>query len=136
MAGGASDDADDATIDGINITPLVDIVLVLLVIFMATARYLDKESIPVDLPRVANGAETSSGILTIALTKEGRLYLDGAPSSESELRSRARAAASSADARAIISADKAAQHGDVVHLIDLVKGEGIARFAINIEREP
>ncbi len=56
--------------------------------------------------------------------------------SEAELVERARAAAAAnPDARAIISADRGALHGAVVRVIDVVKGAGISRFAINIEKE-
>jgi len=55
MAGGAADN-DDEGITGINVTPLVDITLVLLIIFMVTASYIVKETIEVELPRAAHGA--------------------------------------------------------------------------------
>ncbi len=128
---------DDELISGINVTPLVDIVLVLLIIFMVTTSYIVRQAIEVDLPRAAHAGEATGTSLAVVLTKDGALYLDGVQRTEQELAARVRAAvAKDRDARAIISADRAASHGAVVHLIDLVKGEGVSRFAINIEKAP
>ncbi len=136
MAGGGSDQGDDG-INDINVTPMVDIMLVLLIIFMVTATYIVKEAIEVQLPRAAHAGEATGTTLALVLTKEGDLYLDGVKVGEDVLRARVReAVAKDRDARALISADKAALHGAVVHLIDVVKGDGISKFAINIEKEP
>ncbi len=139
MAGniGGSSEGDEDMISGINVTPLVDITLVLLIIFMVTATYIVKEAIEVQLPRAAHAGEATGTTLALVLTKEGDLYLDGVKVGEDALRARIReAVARDRDARALISADKAALHGAVVHLIDIVKGDGITKFAINIEKEP
>lgn len=129
-------DDEDAIISGINVTPLVDIVLVLLIVFMVTATYIVKEAIEVELPRAAHAGESSGVILAIVLTKDGAMYVDGVQSSEADLRQNAReAVAKNQDTRAVISADKNSLHGAVVRVIDLVKGEGILKFAINIEKE-
>lgn len=129
-------DNDEEMISGINVTPLVDITLVLLIVFMVTATYIVRESIEVDLPRAANGGESVGELINVVLDQEGALYLDGIRADEAALVARARQAIDKdAAARAIISADKNARHGAVVHVIDLVKGAGIAKFAINIEKD-
>ena len=134
MAGHANG-GDDA-ITGINVTPLVDITLVLLIIFMVTASYIVKESIEVDLPRAAAGGETVGETLSFALDRDGAVYLDGRRVEAGEARAAVRAAvARSKDARALIGADWAVAHGEVVALIDLVKSEGLAKFAIQIVRD-
>jgi biopolymer transport protein TolR len=132
-----NDDGDDGgMISGINVTPLVDITLVLLIIFMVTATYIVRQAIQIDLPRAANAGEATGTTLAIILTKEGDIYVDGKKRDEAGLRDAAREAiAKDKDARAIISADKNALHGAVVHVLDLIKGEGVAKFAINIEKE-
>jgi biopolymer transport protein TolR len=136
MAGRISSGEDDIITD-INVTPLVDVVLVLLIIFMVTATYIVKESIEVDLPRAASAGEATGSVLALVLTREGTVYLDGVKADEGQLQARVRAAAAlDREARAIISADRMALHGAVVHLIDLVKQAGITRFAIHIEKEP
>ncbi len=136
-------------ISGINVTPLVDITLVLLIIFMVTASYIVRASIEVDLPRAANGGETVGQMLTIVL-KPGedaagnklkgsactQLAVNGQLTDESGLKAAVHEALQKdEDAKAIISADQDCTHGEVVHLIDITKGEGISKFAINIEKE-
>jgi len=127
---------DDEAITGINVTPLVDITLVLLIIFMVTASYIVKEAIEVDLPRAASGGETVGPTLTFAIDKAGALYLDGQPVTREAARAAVRAAVRrSPDARALIGADRAVAHGEVVSLIDLVKTEGLTKFAIQIAHD-
>jgi biopolymer transport protein ExbD len=129
------EDGGDEVIAAINVTPLVDVTLVLLIIFMVTATYVVREAIQVDLPRAASGGETVGPTLALALDREGRLYLDGAPATTEATRAAVRAAlARSPDARALISADRAVSHGRVIEVIDLVKQEGLTRFAIDVER--
>jgi len=135
MAGGAQQDNDEE-ITGINVTPLVDIVLVLLIIFMVTANFIVRETVEVDLPRAANGGETVQGLVNVVLDKEGKLYFDGTEVSEADLSRRvAEAVAKDKDTRAIISADQSIAYGQVMRLIDTVKGQGIAKFALNIEKD-
>jgi biopolymer transport protein TolR len=138
MAGQVSvgSEGDEEMISGINVTPLVDIVLVLLIIFMVTATYIVREAIEVDLPRAAHAGEATGAALAVVLTRDGAIYVDGERRSEADLARRARElVARDREARAIISADRAALHGAVVRVIDIVKGEGVSRFAINIEKE-
>jgi biopolymer transport protein ExbD len=133
----AAPETQDEVIAGINVTPLVDITLVLLIIFMVTATYVVKETIEVDLPHAASGGETLGTTLALVLDKEGKLFLDGVETSRALAREAIRsAAARDKDARAIISADKSVSHGQVVEVIDLVKTQGITKFAINIEKDP
>ncbi|AFE08687.1 ExbD/TolR family transport energizing protein [Corallococcus coralloides DSM 2259] len=134
MAGGAND--SDEEISGINVTPLVDVVLVLLIIFMVTANFIVRETVEVDLPRAANGGETVQGLVNVVLDKEGKLYFDGAEVTEADLSRRVtEAVAKDKDTRAIISADQTLAYGRVMRLIDVVKGQGIAKFALNIEKD-
>jgi biopolymer transport protein TolR len=127
---------DDDLIADINVTPLVDIVLVLLIIFMVTATYIVRASIEVDLPRAAHGGEAVGTVLSVVLTKDGQVFLDGVRRNEEELVARTKeAVARDADARVVISADRGALHGAVVRVIDLVRGAGATRFAIHVEKE-
>jgi biopolymer transport protein ExbD len=136
MAGVQQQNDDEDMIAGINVTPLVDITLVLLIIFMVTATYIVRESIEVELPRAAHGGESVGVMLNIVITKEPKIYVDGVETDEAQLKVKvAEAVAKDKDARAIISADKSSLHGAVVHVIDLIKGEGIGKFAINIEKD-
>lgn len=126
----------DDVISAINITPFVDIVLVLLIIFMVTSTAIVKASLQVDLPKAASGESQVDTTINIVLTKEQELFFNGAPVSENELIDSIKLAAQGdSKAQAVIAADTAVEYGKVIHLIDLVKQNGIAKFALNIERQ-
>ena len=138
MAGGPQrqDIEDIDQITGINVTPLVDIVLVLLIIFMVTANFIVRETVEVDLPRAAHGGETVQGLVNVVMDRDGKIFFDGTEVGEQELLRRiAEALEKDRDTRAIISADQALNYGKVMHLIDVVKGTGVARFALNIQKD-
>jgi biopolymer transport protein ExbD len=127
--------ASDESITGINVTPLVDVVLVLLVVLMVTATYLASRAIPVDLPRGKTG-EATTAPLTVSLTKAGALYVDGVPCSEVELRQKLKSARrADPELRAVIAADGAVQHRRVIGVIDLLRQEHVDRFAINVDAD-
>jgi biopolymer transport protein ExbD len=129
-----SDDEGGRMITDINVTPLVDIVLVLLIIFMVTTTYIVNPSIKVDLPKAATGSDQTRTSLALTLTKEGTLYLNGERSDDAAVtRYIAGELPKNAELQAIIAADKVVPHGSVVHLIDLVKRAGVRKFAINVE---
>jgi len=127
--------SDDELIVGINVTPLVDVVLVLLVVLMVTATYLASRAIPVDLPKGATGEATESP-LAISVDEGGSWYLDGQPIDEAGLRGQVRAARQrSPEVRAVIAADGSSRHKSVVGVIDLLRKERVTRFAINVDPE-
>jgi biopolymer transport protein ExbD len=137
MAGGAdafSDDDSDRRIVDINVTPLVDITLVLLIIFMVTTTYIVNPTIKVDLPKAASGSEQTRTTLSLTLSKEGGLYLNGEKSDEAAVtRYIGGELPKNPDLQAIIAADRVVPHGSVVRVIDLVKRAGVRKFAINVE---
>jgi biopolymer transport protein ExbD len=137
VAGAASQFEDDDSgrmITEINVTPLVDITLVLLIIFMVTTTYIVNPSIKVDLPKAASGSEQTRTTLALTLTKEGGLYLNGERSDDAALtRFVSSELPKNPDLQAIIAADKVVSHGSVVHIIDLVKRAGVRKFAINVD---
>ena len=127
--------SDDGPIVGINVTPLVDVVLVLLIILMVTAGYIVSKSIPVDLPKGATG-ETTTTTLPISIDAKGHVFLDAEPIERDELRRRIRSAHErDPETRAVIAADGATPHREVVAIIDVLRQEGVTRFAINVEPE-
>jgi biopolymer transport protein ExbD len=124
---------DQEMITGINVTPLVDVALVLLVILMVTATYIVARTIPLDLPKAATG-EALATTLAISIDADGTAWLDGEAVDGAELRRRVRGASSpGTQARAVIAADGAARHRAVVKVIDLLRQEGITQFAINVQ---
>jgi biopolymer transport protein ExbD len=129
--GGAANQNDDEMITAINVTPLVDIVLVLLIVLMVTSSYLVNKAINVELPKAATG-ETTTPTMSISIDAEGKHYLDGSAIELPELQERVRAAYSKdPDVKAIISADGRVKHAEVVTVIDLLRREKVTKFAIN-----
>ena len=134
MAGSIQDDQDEG-INGINVTPLVDVALVLLIIFMVTATYIVKDTIEVELPRAAHGGETVKTTFAVSVTKEGKTYLNGVELDDAGLsRAVEESRLKGEEVQAIVGADKLATHGAVTHLLDVLKGAGVTRFAIQIEK--
>jgi biopolymer transport protein ExbD len=136
---GANFGSDDEIIADINITPFVDIILVVLIIFMVTATTIVKQSIKVELPDAASGEETKNTSLGLQLMASGDLLLDGEVVSAEVLKQRLKDAKDAAEADGgdvvcLISAEKNVAHGRVVWLIDLIKSNGVAKFAININK--
>jgi len=126
---------DDEIITGINVTPLVDVVLVLLVILMVTAGYVVARALPLELPRAATG-ETVPRTLTISIARDGALFLDGAAIARADLGARVRRVAGAApDARAVIAADGRTPHADVVRVIDVLRQASLTRFSLNVDPE-
>ena len=118
----------------INVTPMVDVVLVLLVIMMVSATYIVSQSLKVELPKTSNGADSVQSLAAVTIVKGGGVYYNQKPISESELAGKLKEAHSAnPDVNLIVSADKEVPHGQVVHVIDVARGEGIFKFAINVE---
>ncbi|HEX4923296.1 MAG TPA: biopolymer transporter ExbD [Bdellovibrionales bacterium] len=134
--GASSNNDNDDTISAINVTPFVDIILVVLIIFMVTTPIIMKPSINVNLPKAASGDETSAAPLNISISAAGAIFLNGKPASEEELKNySADLIKQKPDAQAIISADKDVPHGKVITVIDSVKSGGIHKFAISIDKK-
>lgn len=137
MASG-SFDQDDSEITGINVTPLVDVMLVLLVVFMVTSSYIVQQSIQVQLPKADTG-ESSPKVKNLAfvIDKSGALFLDGKPIKLEDIAVRVqseRAADPQVQLQALVAADRETPHGFVVGLIDAVRRQGITDLAINVEK--
>jgi biopolymer transport protein ExbD len=125
-------------ITGINVTPMVDIMLVLLVIMMVSSIYIVSRALKVELPKSASSDESSQSPLTVTLTKDDQVFLNGelVKGGDTELTARfQRAKAGNPDTNLVVSADGKALHGWVVHIVDLAKQQGIVKFAINVQSE-
>ncbi len=128
--------SSDEGINDINITPFVDVVLVLLVIFMVTAPVMIKESLKVNLPKTLTSDITSkASTVGVAITKEGQIVLAGRVLSDEalmlELR---RIAQENPETNFLLSADADSRHADLVKMIDLLKREGLNLFALQVEK--
>ncbi|TMB07943.1 MAG: biopolymer transporter ExbD [Deltaproteobacteria bacterium] len=128
-----------AVFSEINITPLTDIFLVLLIIFMVTSTALVEAGqggagagVRVDLPKgAARELQAAARDFTIAILKDGSTVIDGKVVDEQILRARfEQLHKESPDAQVIIQADTGVQHGKVVQVMEVAKGVGIDRLAI------
>lgn len=124
------------TISEINVTPFVDVVLVLLVIFMVTAPMLVREQMAVNLPKAQTGEKSSSQAITITINKDGAVSIMDKPVAVDQIEGTIKTmVASNPNAQAIISADQDSKHGDVVRVMDIIKKAGLTKFAIQIEHK-
>jgi len=129
----ASNDDDEGIISGINVTPLVDVMLVLLVIFMVTARIIVSQGMPMDLPKAASG-ETIQTVFSVELTIDGKTVVDSAPVANDDAIAdlAKRAKEKNKDLRAVIRADSKVEHGRVIHVLDLLNRTGVAKIAFAV----
>ncbi len=126
---------DEEAISGINVTPLVDVVLVLLVIFLMTAPVIYQSAIKVQLPKARTGEDAGlKGPLNFTINSEGKVYWNSEELSWEKLAERLNALGPKvSEETAIISADEATPHGIVVKLMDSLRASGLVRFALNVE---
>jgi len=133
LSGGNNDEMP--SISEINVTPFVDVVLVLLVIFMVTAPMLVREQMNVNLPKAQSGEKSASQSIAIVIDKDGNVQLSQKPIAMDQIEGAIKELISkNPNAQAVISADENTHHGVVVHVMDLVKQAGLNHFAIQIER--
>src|ERR1700691_1294011 len=124
-------------ITGINVTPMVDIMLVLLVIMMVSSIYIVSRALKVELPKTATSDESTQSPMTVTIMKDGKLFMNNEPvADDQDLSARfAKARAAAGEPSLVLSADAQAMHGRVVHVIDVAKQQGILKFAINVASE-
>lgn len=117
-------------ISGINVTPLVDVTLVLLIIFIVTAKFVVTPAVPIDLPKASQG-EGVQVVFSVLLPIDGSILVNGTGvPSETTLTQRARAAlADDPQLRAVIQADGAVPHRRVIAVLDALKRAGVSRIA-------
>ena len=143
MAMSSNQGDEDGLVSGINVTPLVDITLVLLIIFMVTAPMIvNNPSIKVELPKAATGDETLKSTLALTLSRDPSsgsvlIYANGEKTDEPAVKAMIPDMLSkNKDLQAIIAADRGISYGDVVHIVDLVKSLGVHKFALNTDPNP
>lgn len=132
MAAGSN---DDEVIDGINITPMVDVILVLLVIFMVTANFLKKESININLPKVQAADPNVSETKQVALTRDGKILLEGQSVNEEKLVSELqRELKFRPNMRLTLSADEKLSYGTIMQLMGVIRKAGVTRVALSVKK--
>jgi biopolymer transport protein ExbD len=134
----SNSDGSSGAITGINVTPLVDVTLVLLIIFLVTAQVVMTRAIKMDVPQVSSQPDVQQVVLAIGIATDGALTLDGAPVESPETLARlakGRAGATPADVRAVIAASKSSSHGAVIGAVDALRSAGITKIAFAVERK-
>lgn len=129
MAGGTGG-GQDAPIVGINVTPMVDVVLVLLIIFIVTAKIIVTPAVEMDLPEASTASEVQV-VLSVILPQRGPTLVNGEPiADDAELARRAaEIKRQSPQVRGVIHADGEVAHRRVVAVIDALRRGGVARVA-------
>jgi biopolymer transport protein ExbD len=120
----------------INVTPLVDIMLVLLIIFMLTAHLIEKQAIEIELPRASQSTTVQPTTLAVQIQRDGDVYLNGKRIGAAALHDTVAAEVAKDPAhppQVIVAGDKAVSHGRVVWVLDTLKSVGIVSFAIQID---
>ena len=127
----------DQDITGINVTPLVDITLVLLIVFMVTAKLVMSQAMPLDLPKAASAGAVST-VLTVSVGDQGELFANGAPVADARaLRAViAHELKATPDLRAVIAASKRTAHGNVMAVLDGLREAGLVKVAFAAEKAP
>ena len=135
MAGTMPTGGKTRTIAAINVTPLVDVVLVLLVILMVASTYIVAQTLKVQLPRAHSTDGTADKPTKVEILKNGSLRWNEEPIAEPALADKLKAAvAADPEMSLVVSADKEVMHGNVVHVLDLAKLAGVTKFAINVQQ--
>jgi biopolymer transport protein ExbD len=145
IPGTEGEDLGDGVFAEINITPLTDIFLVLLIIFMVTSSVIvnsggsqgdgaAKAGLKVNLPRGGAADVTASGSeLSVAILADGRLVLAGNVVTDAELGAAlAKAHEANAETLVIVQADEGVPHGKVVQVMEQAKAAGLAQLAIGV----
>ena len=136
MAGTLGGGGRAKTIAAINVTPLVDVVLVLLIILMVSSTYIVAQTLKVQLPKARATDGTADKPTKVELLKDGSMRFNDGKITEGELAQKVKdAVAADPEMSLVVSADKDVPHGNVVHLLDIAKLAGVTKFAINVMQQ-
>jgi len=128
-----NNDDDDGIISGINVTPLVDVTLVLLIVFMVTAKIIVSQGMPMDLPKAATGEEVQN-VFSVELSQDGKTRVDsqGVPNDDAIGELAKQAKVKNKEVRVVIRADRKVEHGRVIRVLDILKQAGLAKIAFAV----
>jgi len=127
---------DEDLVQGINVTPLVDITLVLLIIFMVTATFVTEQGLKITLPKAATQEAPPTPALTVTMAKDGQMRLMKLSVDLAGLRANLQHEAElNPNVKVLVKADKDLSYGQVAAVLDTVKAAGIQRCALAMERQ-
>ena len=133
---GAQQGNADEPITAINVTPLVDIILVVLIIFIVTASLVLRSNVPVELPKAQTAEQSVEGLINLAVTSDGEIYLNGRPGKLDDIpalvkQAREKVKQQGGQVSAFISADVNARYGKFAEVLDRLRLEGVADIALD-----
>ena len=119
----------------INITSLIDVVFLLLIFFMVSTTFAEHPGIKLELPSASTAEPSKLEPLTLAIDKEGHMFLNDAPIKEGALRTKLESAAKKPDTTLVLRADKEVPYGYVIRAMDISRQSGI-RHIISLTETP
>ncbi len=135
MASAAGAEDEDG-ITSINITPLVDVFLVLLILVMISSSLLEHREIPVSIPKAAHAGEEAPKASGLSMTLDKKVFLDGLASDSAQVTAMLREKVSrDSTHQVLIAADQGLPYQDVVRLLDWVRGAGVHKYALKVSRQ-
>lgn len=130
-----ADNEEDGVVTGINVTPLVDITLVLLIIFMVTAHFVNDLGVKVQLPKAAAAETAPTPALTVTIAKNGDIHLMAQKVDLNGLKANmTREAKINPGVRVVVAADETLVYKNVIKILDIIKGAGVTRVALSSEK--
>ncbi len=132
MAHGIHDDSDEPMAE-MNMIPLIDIALTLLIILMVTTAFIKHPGVALKLPETATreGTPETNKDLTINVTADGKMYLDGKEQTTDQVQSHLRGiAATNKEARILVKGDRNVQYAKVMEVMDMVRQAGLTRVVL------
>ncbi len=131
----AASSSQEEEIGSINITPMVDVILVLLVIFMVTANFLKKESLNINLPKVQAADPNVAESVQVAITKTGVIFLEGKESTiPSLVKNLERDSKIRPNMRLTLSADENLPYGKITDLMGVIRKAGVTKIALSVKK--
>jgi len=122
---------DDGTVTGINVTPMVDIMLVLLIVFMVTANFVSESFLKINVPKVADVETSTTPSLSVAVNEKGDLLLKNAKQDAEGLKAGLiREVSLNPNVRVTLTADSKLPYQRVVEVLDIIKQAGVSRVAL------
>ena len=126
---------DDGTVTGINITPMVDIMMVLLIIFMVTASFVSESGLKINLPKTQDQETSTTVSLSVAVDEKGELLYKSAKTTVDNLKAAlTREVSFNPNTRVTLAADRKLPYQQVVDVLDIIKQAGVSRVALASEK--
>ena len=126
---------DDGTVTGINVTPMVDIMLVLLIVFMVTANFVSEQGLKISVPKTQDTETSTTVSLSVAVNDKGELLFKSAKTTADNLKAALiREVGVNPNTRVTLAADSKLSYQQVVNVLDIIKQAGVTKVALTTEK--